>query len=47
VNLAGNPALAIPVPTTQRLPASLQLVGPHNSEDRLLALGRLVESAVS
>jgi amidase len=47
VNLAGNPALALPVPSTQRLPASLQLVGPHNSEDRLLALGRIIESAVS
>ncbi|MBV9410683.1 MAG: amidase, partial [Acidimicrobiia bacterium] len=41
INLSGNPALAIPVPTTQRLPASLQLVGPHNSEDQLLALGRV------
>jgi len=47
VNLAGNPALALPVPTRQRLPASLQLVGPHNSEDALLALGRVIESAVS
>jgi amidase len=46
VNLAGNPALALPVPTTQRLPASLQLVGPHNSEDALLALGRVIEAAV-
>ena len=46
VNLAGNPALALPVPTGQRLPTSLQLVGPHNSEDALLALGRVVESAV-
>jgi amidase len=47
INLAGNPALAIPVPSSERLPASLQLIGPHNSEDRLLALGRIVESAVS
>ncbi|MBV9043105.1 MAG: amidase [Acidimicrobiia bacterium] len=47
INLSGNPALALPVPTGGRLPASLQLVGPHNSEDRLLALGRVVETAVS
>src|SRR5207248_5672039 len=36
VNLAGIPALALPVPTEGRLPASLQLLGPHNSEDLLL-----------
>ena len=47
VNLAGNPALSIPVPTSGRLPASLQLVGPHNSEDALLSLGQVIESAVS
>ena len=47
VNLAGNPALAMPVPAGQRLPASLQLVGPHNSESELLALGRVIESAVT
>jgi amidase len=47
VNLAGNPALAMPVPTDGRLPASLQLIGPHNSEAALLALGRLVEAAVT
>jgi amidase len=47
INLSGNPALALPVPTGGHLPASLQLVGPHNSEDRLLALGRVIESAVS
>jgi amidase len=47
VNLAGNPALSMPVPTDGRLPASLQLVGPHNSEAALLALGRVVEAATS
>ena len=47
VNLAGNPALALPVPTGGPLPASLQLVGPHNSEDALLALGRVIEGAVT
>jgi Asp-tRNA(Asn)/Glu-tRNA(Gln) amidotransferase A subunit family amidase len=47
VNCAGVPSLALPVPTGGRLPASVQLIGPHNSEERLLALGRIVESAVS
>ena len=45
VNLAGVPALALPVPAAGRLPASLQLVGPHHSEDRLLAAGSVVEAA--
>src|SRR5487761_528734 len=39
VNLAGLPALSIPVPA-RPLPASLQLVGPAGSEERLVALGR-------
>jgi amidase len=47
INLAGNPALAMPVPTGGRLPASLQLVGPHNRESELLALGAVIEAAVS
>jgi amidase len=47
VNLAGNPALAIPVPVKDRsIPVtSLQLVGPLFSEARLLNAGRLVEAA--
>jgi amidase len=46
VNLAGNPALAIPVPVKDRsVPVtSLQLVGPPLSEARLLNAGRLVEA---
>lgn len=47
VNLAGHPALALPVPAAGPLPASLQLIGPDNSEDRLLAAGRIVERAVA
>jgi amidase len=47
VNAAGVPALALPIPTGGPLPASIQLIGPHNSEDRLLALGRVIEAAVS
>jgi amidase len=47
VNLAGIPALALPIPSGGRLPASLQLLGPHNREDVLLAAGRIIEAAVS
>jgi amidase len=46
VNLAGVPALSLPVPTGGTLPASLQLIGPAMSEERLLAAGALLESAI-
>jgi amidase len=45
VNLAGLPALAQPVRTPGPLPASLQLVGPAGSEERLVATGAVVEAA--
>jgi amidase len=47
VNFAGNPALAMPVPMSgAMLPvASLQLIGPPNSEAELLNAGRIVEVA--
>ncbi|MGH9107486.1 MAG: amidase [Acidimicrobiales bacterium] len=45
-NLAGVPALALPVPSSGPLPASLQLMGPAGSEERLLAAGLVVETAV-
>ncbi len=44
-NLAGVPALALPVPSEHRLPASLQLVGPAGGEGLLLTTGLLVEAA--
>src|ERR1700720_1181473 len=46
VNLAGNPALAIPIPVNDKtIPVtSLQLVGPRMSEAALLNAGRLVEA---
>ena len=47
VNLAGVPALSLPVPTSAEFPASLQLIGPAMSEERLLAAGALLESAVA
>jgi amidase len=43
VNLAGLPALALPVPGGHRLPASLQLIGPSGSEELLLATGAVME----
>jgi amidase len=45
VNLAGFPALALPVPSREHLPASLQLIGPPGSEALLLATGQVIESA--
>jgi amidase len=45
VNLAGLPALALPVPSEHRLPASLQLIGPGGGEEILLATGVVIESA--
>ncbi len=45
VSLAGNPALAQPVPTTGELPASLQLVGPNDCEHLLISTGALIEAA--
>ena len=46
MNLAGVPALSLPVPTGGPLPASIQLIGPARSEERLLAAGQWLESAV-
>ena len=46
VNLAGVPALALPVPTGGPLPASVQLIGPAGGEESLLAAGAIFEQAV-
>jgi amidase len=47
-NLAGLPALALPVPGGPAgLPASLQLIGPPGGEEQLLALGRVIEAALT
>ena len=46
VNLAGVPALSLPVPSNGPVPASLQLVAPAGGEERLLAAGLTVEAAV-
>jgi amidase len=47
VNLAGVPALSLPVPTKGPLPASIQLIGPAGSEERLLVAGAWLESAIA
>ena len=45
-NAAGTPCTAQPVRTQDSpLPASMQLVGPHNSEELLLATATVVEAA--
>jgi len=46
VNLAGFPALTLPVATQQRLPAGLQLIGGPHAEALLLATGAIIETAV-
>jgi amidase len=47
VNLAGVPALALPLPTEGPLPTSIQLIGPAGSEEQLLAAGAWLESAAA
>ncbi len=47
INLAGLPALSLPVRTKGPLPASIQLIGPLHSEERLLAAGAALESAAA
>ncbi len=47
-NLAGLPALSLPVPGGPAgLPASLQLIGPPGGEERLIALGRMIEASLA
>lgn len=50
VNAAGVPSLALPVPPRQQgagpIPPNVQLIGPRNSEERLLAAGARLEQAV-
>jgi len=47
VNLAGVPALALPVPTEGHMPASLQLMAQRNREDVLVTAGLEIEAAAS
>jgi amidase len=45
-NVSESPALSLPVPSGEALPASLQLVGPAGGEELLCATGAMVEAAV-
>jgi amidase len=45
-NVAGLPAIAVPVPSSGSLPASVQLAAPAYGEDLLVAAARVVERAV-
>ena len=47
INLAGLPAISVPVPATGRPAVGLQLVGPRGSEEMLVALAALIEQAVA
>ena len=47
VNLAGHPAMTVPVPSGGLLPAGLQLVAPDHHEPRLLATAAVIEAAVT
>jgi len=47
VNLAGIPALVLPVPSGRRFPASLQLLAPHGGEELLLATAAVLEAAAT
>jgi amidase len=46
INLAGVPALALPVPAEGGFPASVQLIGPHHSEEQLISAGAWLEAAI-
>ena len=50
VNLAGLPAISLPVPPVQPsspVPPSLQLIGPRRSEEMLVATAAVVEAAAA
>jgi amidase len=46
VNLAGLPAVSLPVPTGGVLPAGLQLIGPERSEGLILTTGLHIQGAL-
>ena len=41
-NIAGQPALAIPLPTSEPTPTAVQLIGPHGSDAMLLELAATI-----
>lgn len=46
-NLAGLPALALPLPSGAGFPVSLQVVGPAGGEEMLIGFGKLIEAALA
>ena len=46
VNLAGNPAIVVPIPRTGRFPTAVQLVGRRHDEELLVATAAAIEAAV-
>ena len=42
-NLAGVPALSLPIEKIDNLPVGIQLIAPHFKENRLFGLGREIE----
>lgn len=47
VNLAGLPAVVLPVPVPGGLPTSIQLIGPWGGEERLLGAAAWLEAALA
>lgn len=47
VNLAGIPALVLPLPSAGRFPAAVQLLAPHGGEELLLATAAVLEAAAT
>ncbi len=47
VNLAGVPALSLPIPACGPLPASIQLVSAPGTEERLLAAAAVIEAVLA
>lgn len=47
VNLAGLPALTLPVPSRGPIPAGLQILGVESSEKLLVTVARMIERAIS
>lgn len=44
VNLAGLPAMSVPIGFCNNLPVGMQIIGPHFREDTIFQLGSFVES---
>ena len=44
VNIAGLPALSLPIGNDHEMPVGMQLIGPHFSEERLLGLAKEFET---